>query len=45
MYDLARQAFGEKELVDLTAAMVAINRWNRLAIAFRTLPGTFQLAG
>jgi hypothetical protein len=29
--------------VDLTAAIVAINGWNRLAIAFRTVPGTFQL--
>jgi AhpD family alkylhydroperoxidase len=43
VYDVARQAFDEKELVDLTAAIVAINGWNRLAIAFRTVPGTFQL--
>ena len=43
VYDLARHAFGEKELVDLTAAIVAINGWNRLAIAFRTVPGTFHL--
>ena len=43
VYDLARHAFGEKELVDLTAAIVAINSWNRLAIAFRTVPGTFHL--
>ena len=42
VYDLARHAFGEKELVDLTAAIVAINSWNRLAIAFRTVPGTFH---
>ena len=43
VYDLARLQFTEKELVDLTLAIVAINGWNRLAIAFRTVPGTFQL--
>jgi AhpD family alkylhydroperoxidase len=43
VYDLARQQFTEKELVDLTLAIVATNGWNRLAIAFRTVPGTFQL--
>ncbi len=36
VYDFARQHFTEKELVDLTVAIVAINGWNRLAIAFRT---------
>jgi AhpD family alkylhydroperoxidase len=44
VYEFARQQFTEKELVDLTMAIVAINGWNRLAIAFRTVPGTFQLA-
>lgn len=43
VYEFARQVFNEKELVDLTAAIVAINSWNRFAIAFRTVPGTFQL--
>lgn len=43
VYELARQQFTEKELVDLTLAIVAINGWNRLAIAFKTVPGTFQL--
>jgi AhpD family alkylhydroperoxidase len=43
VFNLARQHFTEKELVDLTLAIVAINAWNRLAIAFRTVPGTFQL--
>lgn len=38
----ARQHFTEKELVDLTLAIVAINGWNRLAIAFRKAPGTYQ---
>jgi AhpD family alkylhydroperoxidase len=43
VYDLARRSFGEKELVDLTAAIIAINGWNRVAVAFRTVPGTFRL--
>jgi AhpD family alkylhydroperoxidase len=44
VYATARQQFTEKELVDLTLAIVAINGWNRLAISFRTLPGTYQAA-
>jgi AhpD family alkylhydroperoxidase len=43
VYEVVRQHFDEKELIDLTAAVVAINGWNRLAIAFRTVPGTFQI--
>lgn len=43
-YQLARQHFNEKELVDLTMAIIAINGWNRLAISFRTVPGTYQPA-
>jgi AhpD family alkylhydroperoxidase len=38
IYEQARQYFSEKELVDLTAAAVAINSWNRFAIAFRAAP-------
>jgi len=38
VYAVARQEFGEKKLVDLTYAVVAINGWNRLAIAFRKRP-------
>lgn len=30
--------FNEKELVDLTMAIIAINSWNRLAVSFRKLP-------
>jgi AhpD family alkylhydroperoxidase len=43
-FEHARQYFTEKELVDLTLAIVAINDWNRLAIAFRKVPGTYQPA-
>nr|ALS90849.1 carboxymuconolactone decarboxylase family [uncultured bacterium] len=38
VYEQARQQFSEKELVDLTAAVVATNGWNRIAIAFRATP-------
>jgi AhpD family alkylhydroperoxidase len=38
VFEDARKQFSEKELVDLTMAIVAINGWNRLAIAFRRLP-------
>src|SRR4029078_9065217 len=44
VYELARQHFSEKELADLTTAIVAINGWNRLAISFRKVPGTYQPA-
>lgn len=42
VYERARRQFSEKELADLTLAIVAINGWNRLAIAFRAVPGTYQ---
>jgi AhpD family alkylhydroperoxidase len=42
VYHLARQHFSEKELVDLTLAIVVINGWNRLAISFREPPGTYR---
>lgn len=37
-----RQQFNEQELADLTLAVVAINGWNRFALSFRTVPGTYQ---
>lgn len=42
VYEEVKKHFSEKELADLTAAVVAINSWNRLAIAARTTPGTYQ---
>lgn len=42
VYEQARRHFSEKELVDLTLAIVAINGWNRLAISFRTVPGSYN---
>jgi len=44
VFDRAREHFTDKELVDLTMAIIAINGWNRLAISFRTVPGTYQPA-
>ncbi len=38
VYEAARKEFSEKELVDLAAAIVAINAWNRLSITFRAMP-------
>lgn len=42
VYELASQHFDEKELVDLTMAVIAINGWNRLAIAFRPEVGSYK---
>jgi AhpD family alkylhydroperoxidase len=39
-----RQHFGEKELSDLTWAVIAINGWNRMAISSRAVPGKYQPA-
>jgi len=43
LYQRVRRQFDEKELVDLTLAVTAINSWNRLAIAFRTEVGSYQV--
>ncbi len=42
VYEEARKNFTEKELVDLTMAVIAINCWNRLNVAFKTVPGDYQ---
>ena len=44
MFEQARSQFSEAELVNLTLAVVMINGWNRLNIAFRTTPGSYQPA-
>lgn len=44
VYEHARSFFSEKELADLTLAVAQINSWNRLNIAMRTVPGTYQPA-
>jgi len=44
VYQKVRKHFSEKELVDLTIALIAINGWNRLAVSFRKEAGTYQPA-
>ena len=41
LYAEARRHFDEKGLVDLTLAIIAINGWNRLNVAFRTTVGDY----
>lgn len=42
LFKATSQHFEEKELVALTMAIIAINGWNRLAISFGTVPGSYQ---
>jgi AhpD family alkylhydroperoxidase len=41
VYERVREQFSEDELVYLSLAIVAINGWNRLNIAARTVPGDY----
>lgn len=38
----AREHFTDSELVNLTMAVIAINAWNRLAVTFQPLVGSYQ---
>jgi AhpD family alkylhydroperoxidase len=42
VYQQVRRSFSEQDLANLTLAIATINAWNRLAIAARTTPGTYQ---
>jgi len=44
VYEQARAQFSEKELGDLNMAVILINAWNRIAIPFQSVPGTYQPA-
>ena len=44
VFEEARAHFTDEELVNLTMAVVAINAWNRVAIAFRSEAGTYKAA-
>jgi len=44
VHEQARAHFSDKELSDLTLAVAGINAWNRLSIAARLVPGTYQPA-
>jgi AhpD family alkylhydroperoxidase len=42
IYERVRGQLSEKELSDLTFAVMAINAWNRVNIAFRVVPGSLD---
>jgi AhpD family alkylhydroperoxidase len=42
LYERVRREFTEADLVNLTLAIVVINGWNRLAISFATVPGSYE---
>jgi AhpD family alkylhydroperoxidase len=42
LYAATREHFNVEEIVALTMAIIAINGWNRLAISFRTVPGSYK---
>ena len=44
LYERARAVFEEAALVDLTLLVVAINGWNRINIAARTIGGHYKPA-
>jgi len=44
VYNSVREQFSEEELVNLTLAITTLNAWNRLAISFRAVPGSYRAA-
>jgi alkylhydroperoxidase family enzyme len=44
VYDEVHQHFNDKELSDLSLAVVTIKGWNRLNISERAVPGDYQPA-
>lgn len=42
IYDRVRPQLSEKEISDLTFAIMAINAWNRVNIAFKIVPGSYD---
>ena len=45
IYAKALEYFTKEELVNLTLAIVTINGWNRLSIAFHAVPGEVSAGG
>lgn len=43
IYAKVREQFSEKDLADLTLAIISINGWNRIAIPFRATPNHFEV--
>ena len=44
LYERVRGQLSEKEISDLTFAIMVINAWNRAGIAFKTVPGSADKA-
>ena len=44
VYQELSRHFNEAEQVNLTLAITTINMWNRIAIGFRVVPGSYQRA-
>ncbi|MGF6712593.1 AhpD family alkylhydroperoxidase [Luteibacter sp. W1I16] len=44
VYERVRGQLSEKEISDLTFVVAAINAWNRINVAFRSVPGTMDKA-
>ncbi|QKJ88740.1 carboxymuconolactone decarboxylase family protein [Paramixta manurensis] len=44
VYTQVREQFTEREISDLTFLVVGINGWNRLSVAFQTVPGSSDAA-
>lgn len=44
LYERVRTQLSEKELSDLTFLVMSINAWNRVNVAFRIVPGTYDKA-
>jgi AhpD family alkylhydroperoxidase len=42
VYEEVRPHFTDKELSELTMVIVTINSWNRMSVASRTTPGTYE---
>ena len=42
LYERVHGHFSDPEMVDLTLAIITINGWNRLAIPFRSVPGSYN---
>ena len=42
VYEEVRRQLSDKEVIDLTYVAVAINSWNRVAIATRAVPGHYR---
>jgi alkylhydroperoxidase family enzyme len=44
LYDEVHAQFDDREMVDLSMAIITINGWNRLAIGFRAKVGSYEAA-